>query len=80
MALGLGFSTEETDPVTSDSLLITTFCDLSVSQLLAHLTRALLMCASFFPPTGMPRCTNLTFYKHVAYAVMFMNQPYNLKE
>lgn len=34
----------------------------------------------FSPSPAMPRCTNQTFYKHVAHAVTFMNQSYDLKE
>lgn len=49
IALGVGFSSKDTDSVTRDSPLITTFWDLSVSQFLAHLTCALLMCGALFP-------------------------------
>lgn len=57
MALGLGFSSKEIDPVASDSPLITAFSDLSVSQCLGHLTLALLMSGAFFPHW------NATLYK-----------------
>jgi len=33
-----------------------------------------------FLPTGTSLCINQIFHKHVAHAVMFMNQSYDLKE